>query len=147
LLLPCKLSGFQPSDGHYKKGLWILHWTLAFPHVSTVCLYDITTCDQTSQTFPICICILQLIKTGGRKGLETRLLPTKSAWLLRNEEVYKGAVSPSLIHTTSTRISGLCYAMPLCHVCVRVTCTTVSSLDDSKSFHSCMQQVIYKHPS
>ena len=32
------------------------------PHVSTLCLPDVTTHDQLSQAFPLCICILQVIK-------------------------------------------------------------------------------------
>jgi len=40
------------------------------PHVSTLCP---PTCDQISQAFPLCICILQAIKCGGGNGLGTRL--------------------------------------------------------------------------
>ena len=46
-------SYLQPVIGHYKVDT---------PRVSTICLSDITTCDQISQAFPLRICILQVIK-------------------------------------------------------------------------------------
>jgi len=72
-LLPCECSGFQPSDGHYKKGLrnTLLGTT---PHMST----DVTTCDQISQAFPVRTCILQaIIRLGGGEDLGTRLGSTE----------------------------------------------------------------------
>ena len=32
------------------------------PPVCTLCLHDVTACDQISQTFPLHICVLQVIK-------------------------------------------------------------------------------------
>lgn len=70
LLLPQECSGFQPSDGHYKRGLQNTLLGTA-PHMST----DVTTCDQISQAFPVHTCILhKRLKTWrrGRPGNEAR---------------------------------------------------------------------------
>jgi len=41
---------------------WELLQSGTVPGVSTLCLPDVTTHDQISQAFPLCICILQAIK-------------------------------------------------------------------------------------
>ena len=55
------------------------------PCVATLCLPDITACDQISQAF--CICILQAKNTGGGNGLGNLLLHHSCVYVMqyRNE--------------------------------------------------------------
>ena len=41
---------------------WELFMSGTAPCLSTLCLPDVTACDQVSQAFPLCICILQANK-------------------------------------------------------------------------------------
>ena len=53
--------GLQPCNRPYKKGFRDPSPGTT-PHMSTICLPDVGAHGQISQSFPLCICILQVIK-------------------------------------------------------------------------------------
>ena len=68
LMLSCKCSALQPSEGHYKEGPW-----RPSLHPSPLCAPYGHTHDQITQSLPLGICTLQKSNTGCSGDVGTRL--------------------------------------------------------------------------
>jgi len=75
LMLPCKHSGFQPSNRHYKKWALTSFVRHHLPcHVSNLCHYM----GPDLWGLPLHVCIPEQSKTGNGNSLGTRLVQTGS---------------------------------------------------------------------